>query len=151
MAKYPDFKMPEGPYAGDITAKQAWEELERNPGALLVDLRTPVEWNLIGKPDLSSIDREPLYLDWVGCQGKEPGFRARLQAELDRLSVSRDAPIFFMCQSGGRSKVAAIDCTAMGYTGAHNIAEGFEGELDEHQHRNSISGWKVAGLPWRQS
>lgn len=151
MAKYPEFKMPDGPYAGDVTSHEAWAELARNPAALLVDVRTPVEWSLIGKPDLSSIDRDPLYLDWVGCQGKEPGFRTRLQTELERLNIDRDAPVFFMCQSGGRSKVAAIDCTALGYTAAHNIAEGFEGELDEQQHRNSISGWKVAGLPWRQA
>ena len=34
---------------------------------------------------------------------------------------------------------------------SNNIAEGFEGALDEHKHRNSVSGWKVAGLPWTQT
>lgn len=151
MAKYPELKTPDGPYAGDVTAQSAWAELARNPAAILIDVRTPVEWSLIGKPDLSSIGREPLYLDWVGCQGKEPGFRRKLQVELERLNIDRNAPVFFMCQSGGRSKIAAIDCTALGYKAAHNIGEGFEGDLDEQQHRNSSSGWKVAGLPWRQT
>lgn len=151
MAKFPDFKMPEGDYAGDVTAREAWRELESNPQALLVDVRTRVEWTLIGKPDLSSIGREPLYLDWVACQGKEPPFAGKLKAALEERGVARDAPIYFMCQSGGRSKVAAIECTALGYTRAYNIAEGFEGDLDEQQHRNSVNGWKVAGLPWTQS
>jgi rhodanese-related sulfurtransferase len=65
--------------------------------------------------------------------------------------VATDAPVFFMCQSGGRSKVSAIQCTQLGYSACYNIAEGFEGDLDEHKHRNSVSGWKVAGLPWTQS
>jgi rhodanese-related sulfurtransferase len=56
-----------------------------------------------------------------------------------------------MCQSGGRSKVAAMQCTEIGYSACFNLADGFEGDLDEHKHRNSISGWKFSGLPWTQS
>lgn len=151
MAKYPEFKMPEGEYAGDVTARQAWEVLAENPTAVLVDVRTQVEWNLIGKPDLSSIDREPIYLQWVTMQGPNPDFLDELRARLEEREVATDAPVFFMCQSGGRSKVSAIQCTELGYSACYNIAEGFEGDLDEHQHRNSVSGWKVAGLPWTQS
>jgi len=151
VAKYPEFKMPEGEYAGDVTARQAWEVLAENPTAVLVDVRTQVEWNLIGKPDLSSIDREPIYLQWVTMQGPTPDFLDELRARLEEREVATDAPVFFMCQSGGRSKVSAIQCTELGYSACYNIAEGFEGDLDEHQHRNSVSGWKVAGLPWTQS
>lgn len=151
MAKYPEFKMPEGEYAGDVTAQQAWEALSENPSAVLVDVRTQVEWNLIGKPDLSPIDREPIYLQWVTMQGPNPDFLDELRAALEAREVAADAPVFFMCQSGGRSKVAAIQCTELGYSACYNIAEGFEGDLDERKHRNSVSGWKVAGLPWTQS
>jgi rhodanese-related sulfurtransferase len=151
VAKYPEFKMPEGEYAGDVAARQAWEVLAENPAAVLVDVRTQVEWNLIGKPDLSSIDREPIYLQWVTMQGPNPDFLDELRAALEEREVATDAPVFFMCQSGGRSKVSAIQCTQLGYSACYNIAEGFEGDLDEHKHRNSVSGWKVAGLPWTQS
>ena len=44
-----------------------------------------------------------------------------------------------------------MQCTERGYTACYNVADGFEGELDEHNHRNSVNGWKVAGLPWWQS
>jgi len=77
-------------------------------------------------------------------------FVAELKAGLEERSIAKDAPVYIMCRSGGRSKIAAIQCTELGYTAAFNLAEGFEGALDEHKHRNSISGWKVAGLPWTQ-
>ena len=48
-SKPPEFKMPEGDYAGDVTARDAWEGLETNPNAVLVDVRTKVEWQLIGQ------------------------------------------------------------------------------------------------------
>lgn len=150
-SKPPQFDMPEGDYAGDLTAREAWDELAKNPAAVLVDVRTKVEWQLIGKPDLSSIEHEPVYLQWVTMQGVNKAFVDELRAALEERGTAKDAPVYFMCQSGGRSKMAAMQCAELGYSASFNIAEGFEGDLDEHSHRNSISGWKVAGLPWTQS
>jgi hypothetical protein len=31
------------------------------------------------------------------------------------------------------------------------VLEGFEGEKDGDEHRNTIGGWRVGGLPWEQS
>lgn len=143
--------MPEGDYAGDVTAKSAWQALQEDPRAVLVDVRTKVEWQLIGKPDLTGIDKEPVYLEWVTTGGVNKNFVEELRSALQERNVDEDAPIYFMCQSGGRSKVAAMQCTEIGYENCFNLAEGFEGDLDEHKHRNSVSGWKVAGLPWTQS
>ncbi len=151
MAGKPPFQMPEGDYAGDVTCQQAWDELARNKAAVLVDVRTQVEWQLIGKPDLSAIAQEPIYLQWVTMQGVNENFVAELRTALAERAVAADAPVYFICQSGGRSKMAAMQCTQLGYSRCYNVAEGFEGELDEQQHRNSVSGWKVAGLPWTQS
>jgi len=150
MAGKPAFEMPEGDYAGDVTCQEAWDVLAANPAAVLVDVRTQVEWQLIGKPDLSAINHEPIYLQWVTMQGVNKNFIDELQAALEERQVGPDTPVYFMCQSGGRSKMSAMQCTALGYTACYNIAEGFEGDLDEQQHRNSVSGWKVAGLPWTQ-
>ena len=150
-SKPPDFQMPEGDYAGDVTSAHAWGVLAGDPAAVLVDVRTKIEWQLIGQPDLSSIGRDPLYLEWVTIKGPNPDFVAELEAALVERDVPKDAPLFFMCQSGGRSKIAAMQCAGLGYSACFNIAEGFEGGLDEHQHRNSVSGWKVAGLFWTQS
>jgi len=143
--------IPESNYAGDITATTAWGTLQSNPAAVLVDVRTEIEWKLIGQPDLSSIAKQPLYLQWVTMAGVNQNFVAELKQQLEAHHVPTDAPIYFMCQSGGRSKMAAMQCAELGYAACYNIAEGFEGDLDEHKHRNSVSGWKVAGLPWVQS
>jgi rhodanese-related sulfurtransferase len=87
----------------------------------------------------------------VTAQGPNKNFVQELKEALEERNVPTDTPVYFMCQSGGRSKIAAQQCTGLGYTKAYNIAEGMEGDLDEHQHRNSINGWKVTGLPWTQS
>jgi rhodanese-related sulfurtransferase len=151
MAGKPPFEMPEGDYAGDVTSQEAWDVLASDPESVLVDVRTSVEWQLIGKPDLSSIHKEPVYLQWVTMEGMNPNFIDELKVALAQRDVAPNTPVFFICQSGGRSKMSAMQCTAAGYKRCYNIAEGFEGELDEHKHRNSISGWKVAKLPWTQS
>ena len=145
------WKMPEGDYAGDVSAAEAWEGLAGDAAAVLVDVRTEVEWNLIGKPELCSLGKEPIYLQWVKMGGVNKNFVAELKAALEEQGVAPHAPIYFMCQSGGRSKMAAMQCTELGYTQCLNVADGFEGDLDENRHRNSVSGWKVAGLPWFQN
>jgi rhodanese-related sulfurtransferase len=150
MGKQPGFTMPEGPYAGDVSAKDAWTALTANDRALLVDVRTKVEWSLIGTPDLTALGREPVYIQWMTAQGPNPAFLDELQAAVAARGATQDTPLYFLCQSGGRSKVSAMQCTGLGFTACFNIADGFEGALDEHRHRNSVNGWKHAGLPWVQ-
>jgi len=65
--------------------------------------------------------------------------------------VAKDAPIVFMCRSGGRSKAAAVAMTAQGFRRCYNLAGGFEGPLDSARHRGTAGGWKAAGLPWAQT
>ena len=150
MAGKPPFEMPQGDYAGDITCAETWQALESDASAVLVDVRTQVEWQLIGTPDLSSLGKEPIYLQWVTMNGINDNFMDELQAEFEHRGIGKDTPVYFMCQSGGRSKMSAMQCTALGFSQCYNVVDGFEGDLDEHQHRNSVNGWKVAGLPWTQ-
>ena len=56
----------------------------------------------------------------------------------------------FLCRSGHRSHDAAIVATQAGFLECYNVLEGFEGDKDALQHRNSVGGWRVAGLPWIQ-
>ena len=151
MAEKQAFEMPDGEYAGDVTCRDAWAVLAEDSAAVLVDVRTEVEWQLIGKPDLSPHHKEPFFVQWVTMSGMNPDFMAELKTGLAQRDVGPDTPVFFLCQSGGRSKMAAIQCTAEGFTQCFNIAEGFEGDLDGERHRNSVNGWKVSNLPWYQS
>jgi hypothetical protein len=39
----------------------------------------------------------------------------------------------------------------VGYTEVYNVLEGFEGDKDAQDHRNTVGGWRHAGLPWSQT
>ncbi len=63
----------------------------------------------------------------------------------------KQAPVLFICRSGGRSHNAALLATQAGYADAYNVLEGFEGDRNDEGHRNTVGGWRAAGLPWTQS
>ena len=51
-------------YAGDVDAAAAWEELQRNPDARMIDVRTQAEWTFVGVPDLSGAGKEIDLVEW---------------------------------------------------------------------------------------
>ena len=135
-------------YAGDLKPTDAWELLAADSRAQLVDVRTRPEWAFVGLPDLSSLGRRPLLQSWQAYPSMEVD--ANFAAELARQIPDRDAPVLFICRSGGRSRAAAAALTAAGYPHCYNVAEGFEGNPDAERHRGRTGGWKAAGLPWVQ-
>ncbi len=64
--------------------------------------------------------------------------------------IDTEALVMFLCRSGVRSIGAATAASAAGYTNCYNILEGFEGDKDASGHRNTVGGWRMAGLPWLQ-
>jgi rhodanese-related sulfurtransferase len=138
-------------YAGDISVTEAWSLLTSDPAAQIIDVRTQAEWNYVGLPDVSSLGRKVHLVEWQHFPSgtPNPGFVGETAQALG--SVTRDAPLVFLCRSGVRSRAAAIAMTAAGFTRAYNIAGGFEGDLDGERHRGATNGWKAAGLPWKQT
>jgi rhodanese-related sulfurtransferase len=135
-------------YAGDITPEQAWKLLNDNPDAVLVDCRTDAEWRFVGIPDLTSLGRDAVFVQWSRADGKR---NERFVEDLVAAGVAPgDRPVVFLCRSGNRSIGAAKSATAAGIAPSYNILDGFEGDLDEQRHRGG-TGWKAVGLPWRQS
>lgn len=137
-------------YAGDLTPRQAWDLLETEPGAVLVDVRTRAEWTFVGVPDTADLGRDVLLSEWVIFPGgvRNADFLAPILAA--GLTPGDARPIVFICRSGVRSIAAAKAATAAGLGPAYNVLEGFEGNLDPSGHRGA-SGWRAEGLPWRQS
>ncbi|AFM15275.1 Rhodanese-related sulfurtransferase [Mycolicibacterium chubuense NBB4] len=135
-------------YAGDITPEEAWKLLSENADAVLVDVRTDAEWRFVGVPDLSSLQRESVFIEWNRVDGtRNTGFLDDLQAAG---VTPGERPVVFLCRSGNRSIGAAEAATEAGIAPSYNILHGFEGDLDEHKHRGG-TGWKAVGLPWKQS
>jgi rhodanese-related sulfurtransferase len=135
-------------YAGDITPEQAWKVLSENPQAVLVDVRTDAEWRFVGTPDLASLGRDVVYIEWNGADGnRNANFVAELQ---EQLPAGADRPVVFLCRSGNRSIGAAEAATEAGISPSYNVLDGFEGQLDANSHRGG-TGWRAIGLPWKQT
>jgi rhodanese-related sulfurtransferase len=60
-------------YAGDVTARQAWEQLSKDRRAVLVDVRTPAEWSYVGMPDLSALGKTLVKVFWQAYPGLARG------------------------------------------------------------------------------
>lgn len=135
-------------YAGDLSPRQTWELLSSDPDAVLVDVRTSAEWSWVGVPDLRPLGKPLVTIEWNRWPGgtRNEGFLEELRAA----GVREGTPVAFLCRSGHRSAAAAEAATAAGLGPAYNIADGFEGPLDEQGHRGH-AGWRAEGLPWRQS
>ena len=127
-------------YSGALLPAEAHQLMQA--GAALVDVRT--------KPELQYVGRVPgaVAVEWQTYPGNRPNpeFLAELAAV-----VPKDQPVMFMCRSGARSHSAAEAAIRAGWKEAYNVLEGFEGDKDAEQHRNTVGGWRKAGLPWIQS
>ena len=120
--------------------------------SILVDVRTRAEWTYVGVPDLTSLGKDVVLVEWqqFPAMAVVADFCATLEQALGSNTVPRDAPLYFLCRSGVRSKAAASAMTAAGYSNCFNVAGGFEGPPDQHQHRGALDGWKARQHPWRQ-
>ncbi len=136
----------------DVPVLETWGRLNADPKAVLVDVRTRAEWAFVGVPDLSSLGRETVLMEWQTFPDNRtvPDFKDRLDETLKARGVEKDDQIFFICRSGVRSLKAAEAMAASGYRRCYNVAEGFEGPVDTNRHRNQIAGWRQAGLAWVQ-
>jgi rhodanese-related sulfurtransferase len=140
-------------YAGDVSVTDAFSMLKGDKSSVLVDVRTKPEWSFVGTPDLSGIGKEAIFLEWQEFPSMKvsANFAVDLQEILRARGVSEASPALFLCRSGVRSRAAAIALTKAGQAHCYNIAEGFEGPLDDKRKRGAVDGWKARGLPWAQS
>ena len=88
------------------------------PEALLLDVRTPEEWNEGHLEGASHADY------W----GDEQAFQAAMDA------IPRDRPVLVYCAGGGRSGLTAKELIKAGHREVYNL-------------ENGISGWVAEGHP----
>jgi rhodanese-related sulfurtransferase len=125
-----------------LTPRQAHEFLSANPHAVLVDCRSEMEYLFVGHPLGAQ------HVAWNDGPDWEinPHFVGQV-----RKIASMNRPVLMICRSGQRSVDAGEALERAGFSEVFNVLEGFEGPLDLQHHRNTISGWRNAGLPWEQS
>lgn len=127
----------------NLTPQQAWELLQQNTKAVLVDVRSKIEHAFVGHPPGA------VHIAWK--EAPDWQVNPKFVAEVDKLVADKNAPVLLLCRSGQRSLDAAKALEAAGYQQLVNIIDGFEGPLDQHKHRGNLSGWRFNGLPWEQS
>lgn len=132
-----------------LSPKDAWKICQENSRALLIDVRSSMEYLFVGHPvgaiHVHWID-EP---DWVVNPNFVTDIRKLMLGGMSE-DTGSSVPIVLICRSGKRSKEAGLKIIEAGFVNVYNVEEGFEGELDDEHHRSSTGGWRYHGLPWEQ-
>lgn len=127
----------------NLNPKQAFESLQSQPNAILLDVRDKFEAAFIGHP----IGALNIPLKVAPDMRLNPNFVDEVKKSIPNPLT----PIFTMCRGGQRSLEAAKALSEAGYLDLTNIEEGFEGPLNDQKHRSTVSGWRFHGLPWEQN
>lgn len=137
-----------------IHPKDAWQLLQDNPKAVLIDIRSTMEYLFIGHPKGS------IHIPWINEPEWKinPHFASEVRKVLlggviedaDETQPLEGALVLLICRSGRRSLEAGKLLVKEGINHVHNVIEGFEGELDSEHHRSTSGGWRFHNLPWEQ-
>ena len=143
--------MPDSASVKGISPEEAWDLVQNNPRALLIDVRSNMEYLFVGHPSGA------IHVPWI--DEPEWNINPHFVQQIRQLllggvcradSGANCAPIILICRSGKRSLEAGKLLVTNGFGEVYNITEGFEGDLDVHHHRSSVGGWRFRGLPWEQ-
>jgi len=132
-----------------LSPQEAFEILQDVPSALLIDIRSNMEFLFVGHPT------DALHVPWID----EPDWDVNpdFVKEVRQLMLGgvcdqgeSTPPIILICRSGKRSVDAGNVLLEAGFHNVCHIDEGFEGDRDNEHHRSSVGGWRFRGLPWQQ-
>ena len=116
----------------NISSEDCFKKLNEDQNSYLIDVRSPTEWNVDGIPDEDSFEG---ILFKLAIRNEEGTENLNFIEEFKSLEIPKDSNIYFICKSGGRSKLAANMVAIEGYKSLFNVEDGF------------TLGWKPKGLP----
>lgn len=126
-----------------LVPKEAFELLHHQSDALLIDVRSEMEFLFVGHP------KDALHVAWN--DGPDWDINPHFVGEVKKLvGAMSERPIVLICRSGKRSAEAGEALKAAGFHNVYNVTHGFEGDLDDKHHRGTVNGWRYDGLPWEQ-
>ncbi|RDH83156.1 MAG: sulfurtransferase [endosymbiont of Galathealinum brachiosum] len=132
-----------------LSPQEAVDILEQKSSALLIDIRSNMEFLFVGHP------KGALHVPWID----EPDWCVNpyFEKEIRQLMLGgicdqgeSTPPIILICRSGKRSIDAGNVLLEAGFHNVCHITEGFEGDRDSEYHRSSTGGWRYRGFPWEQ-
>ena len=135
----------------EINSMKAYSILQQSENALLIDVRSSMEFKYVGHP-CNAIHiplKEPP--DWEISANFINNVQAELKKNFSDIQNISNINILLLCRSGKRSSEAALLLEADGYKCLFNVYDGFEGDKNINGHRNLINGWRFSNLPWEQN
>lgn len=125
-----------------LTPKQAYEFMQANLEAILVDVRSEIEHLFVGHP------KGTILIPWM--DGSDWDINPNFVAQVKK-AASFNRPVVLFCRSGQRSIDAGLALEKAGLSNVYNMLNGFEGDLDQHHQRSVLNGWRFDGLSWLQT
>ena len=127
----------------NLQPREAFAWLRSHPDALFLDVRMEIESLYVGRP-LGVVN-----VPWYEYPDLQPDAE-KFADSVEREATGKDQPLLLICRSGKRTQDAGQALEAAGFSNVQHVVHGFEGELDEHFRRSTLSGWRFDGLPWEQ-
>ena len=132
----------------NILSVECFGKLSEISNSYLIDVRTKPEWEFIGVPDLSSLNKKTIFISWQVYP--EMKINSFFKNQVIESNIKQDDKIFLICRSGARSLNAAKFLISYGYNYCFNVSDGFEGDKNNYSQRSTINGWTYNDLPWKQ-
>lgn len=117
--------------------------IREHPEAVILDVRTPEEWESVGRP-IHPQGGKAIFLSWRLGPSMERSASFEADCEEALSGFSKDTPILWLCRGGHRSYEAAMAMASRGWSGGWNVVDGYEGHGVP-----GAPGWKKEGLPWK--
>ena len=132
----------------NVSSFECFNKLSEIYNSYLIDVRTKPEWEFIGIPDLSSLNKKTIFISWH--MYPEMKINSLFENQITESNLKKNDNLFLICRSGSRSSDAAEFLASRGFSNCFNVEDGFEGEIGPHHQRSTINGWKYYKLPWKQ-
>ena len=110
-----------------ITASEL-KEISFKECDCLVDVRSPEEWQVFGRPDGEILRLSTYFISYQLKENKNIILNPKFMDDMNKLKLKKDTKIFFMCSSGIRSQIAAEIFKKKQFQ-TFNITDGFDGWL----------------------
>lgn len=126
------------------TPQETWSQLKSDVSAVLIDVRTPQEWDRIGYPDLLSLGKDVVRVSVQNIVGERNN---KFVLDLKAAGIQPEQKLYFICRSGKRSLLAADLAQQAGFLNVINVKDGFEGPADQTGNTGTVAGWLAEKLP----
>jgi len=161
--KDPKRHTPQGLY---VDSKETYEMMKKDPKVILVDVRTPEEWQFVGYTKMAQIMIPSVKFDYSNEEAKNynekkgryssyvnSDFVSQLEEKAAELDADEESTYVLMCRSGAtRAQPAAKMLDQYGYKNVYIMTDGFEGGKLKKGDRKGYrlkAGWKFnEELPW---